>query len=91
MRKMRRGLSQRMTRARTVSPPRIARLGSASICFAPRLDLFERMAAMTSRLTLLLAMGLFVFSVALAGCNTIEGAGEDVEALGENIEQVAED
>jgi predicted small secreted protein len=29
--------------------------------------------------------------VGLAGCNTIEGAGEDVEAAGEAVEDTAED
>ena len=29
--------------------------------------------------------------VGLAGCNTIEGAGEDVEAAGEAVENTAED
>ncbi|ENO14131.2 entericidin, EcnA/B family [Marinobacter nanhaiticus D15-8W] len=27
----------------------------------------------------------------LAGCNTMEGAGDDIEAAGENIEEEAED
>ncbi len=35
-------------------------------------------------LTLLIALGL-------AGCNTMEGVGKDVEAAGENIEEAAED
>lgn len=30
-------------------------------------------------------------SVALAACNTTEGAGEDIEAAGEAIEEEAED
>ena len=38
-------------------------------------------------------VGLLIFSlvtVSLAGCNTIEGAGEDIEAGGEAIEEAAE-
>lgn len=29
--------------------------------------------------------------MALAGCNTVEGVGRDVEALGDSIEDTAED
>lgn len=32
-----------------------------------------------------------VFVGGLSGCNTMEGAGEDVEAAGEKIEEEAED
>ncbi|MBS3805075.1 MAG: entericidin A/B family lipoprotein [Oleiphilaceae bacterium] len=32
-----------------------------------------------------------IFLVGLAGCNTMEGAGEDIEAGGEAIEEEAED
>lgn len=41
-----------------------------------------------SYLTLL---GLAAFSVLGAGCNTVEGVGQDVEALGDNIEDAARD
>lgn len=32
-----------------------------------------------------------VLAAGLAGCNTMEGAGEDIEQAGENIEEEAED
>ena len=35
---------------------------------------------------LLLAHGAFLF----AGCNTVEGAGEDVEAVGEGVSDAAD-
>lgn len=38
-------------------------------------------------LALLLSLPLFV----LAGCNTFEGAGEDIEAAGEEIEETADE
>lgn len=41
---------------------------------------------MLALLTLLLSLG-----AALAGCNTIRGAGQDVEAAGEAIEEEAEE
>lgn len=40
------------------------------------------------RILLVLIVGS---SVALSGCNTIEGAGEDIEAAGEVIEEEAEE
>lgn len=49
---------------------------------------------MTDRFRNILRVGVFGFLVAgvgLAGCNTIEGAGEDVERAGEEIEEEAED
>lgn len=36
-------------------------------------------------------LGLAAFSVLGAGCNTVEGVGQDVEALGDNIEDAARD
>lgn len=33
----------------------------------------------------------FLLVVALSGCNTMEGLGEDVEAVGEAIEDTAEE
>lgn len=36
-------------------------------------------------------MLLFGGGLALSGCNTIEGAGKDIEKAGEKIEQTAED
>lgn len=36
-----------------------------------------------------LIAGLSLVALAAAGCNTIEGAGEDVEATGEEIEETA--
>ncbi len=37
------------------------------------------------------ACAALVFGVSLCGCNTTEGAGEDIEAAGEAIEEEAED
>lgn len=37
------------------------------------------------------AAGLSVFGLALGGCNTVEGAGQDIEAAGEGIEDAADD
>lgn len=39
---------------------------------------------------LMLVMMLAAFSMALAGCNTIAGAGKDVQKAGEKIEDKAE-
>ncbi len=36
-----------------------------------------------------LIAGLSLMALAAAGCNTVEGAGEDVEATGEEIEETA--
>jgi len=43
-----------------------------------------------ARNTLLFAL-FGAFALLAAGCNTIEGAGEDVEAVGEEIQDVADD
>lgn len=41
---------------------------------------------------LMLGLALATFSVvALSGCNTMEGAGEDVESAGEAIQDGADD
>lgn len=40
---------------------------------------------------LLVALGLSFPAVALAGCNTISGIGEDLETVGDEIEDTAED
>ena len=39
----------------------------------------------------LLAALMFSSMVALAGCNTIEGVGEDIDSAGDSIEDTAED
>jgi entericidin A len=39
----------------------------------------------------LVALFLVVTSLALAGCNTTAGAGRDIEATGDAIEDAAED
>jgi predicted small secreted protein len=39
---------------------------------------------------LLTLLSLAVFAVTLTACNTLEGAGEDVEAGGEAVQDVAE-
>lgn len=36
-------------------------------------------------------LGVAAFSVLGAGCDTVEGIGEDVEDLGDNIEDAADD
>ncbi len=41
---------------------------------------------MKAALTMLIAL----FGLALAGCNTVEGAGEDIESAGEAIDESAE-
>ena len=38
-----------------------------------------------------LIAGLSLMALAAAGCNTVEGAGQDVEATGEAIEDTAQD
>jgi predicted small secreted protein len=39
----------------------------------------------------LLLAGLIVLGVPLAACNTIEGAGEDVESVGDAVEDTADE
>lgn len=41
-------------------------------------------------LLVLNALGLFVFTTSLTGCNTVEGVGEDVGELGEGVEEAGE-
>jgi predicted small secreted protein len=36
-------------------------------------------------------MGLLLVGAALAGCNTVEGLGRDVEAAGDAIEDAADE
>ena len=43
---------------------------------------------MLKRLSLILMLGMFVLST--AACNTMEGAGEDIEEGGEAVEDIAE-
>ncbi|MCC5830582.1 MAG: entericidin A/B family lipoprotein [Phycisphaeraceae bacterium] len=43
-----------------------------------------------TRLWIILCIGLFTFSVTMAGCNTMRGAGEDVESAGEAIQDAAD-
>lgn len=38
-----------------------------------------------------LSGAVFVLAVVLAGCNTMEGVGEDVEAAGSAVDETAED
>ena len=42
-----------------------------------------------SKLYILLSS--IVLAIGISGCNTIEGAGEDIQAAGEKIEEEAED
>lgn len=50
---------------------------------------------MTTEQTWKIALRSFLLVLAigggLAGCNTMEGAGEDIEAAGESMEEEAED
>ena len=39
---------------------------------------------------LMALLALLSFSLALAGCNTVEGMGKDVKATGEKIEKSAD-
>lgn len=53
-----------------------------------------RISTLYQRLFRALAPGLFVMVVAasmmmLAGCNTVEGAGKDIERAGEGIQDAA--
>lgn len=42
-------------------------------------------------MTRILALSLFVFSAAaVSGCNTIQGAGQDIENAGEELEDATE-
>ncbi len=38
----------------------------------------------------MLAVLIAVVGLSLSGCNTVEGAGEDIEAAGQGIEDAAE-
>lgn len=40
---------------------------------------------------LMALMLLSLFSISLTACNTMAGAGEDVEAVGEKVQEKAED
>ncbi len=40
---------------------------------------------------LLIMLGLAAFSLMATGCNTISGVGQDVESVGEAVEEAAED
>jgi len=41
-------------------------------------------------LTLLMVLGAFVTPLAIGGCNTIQGAGEDIEEAGEEVQETAQ-
>jgi predicted small secreted protein len=43
------------------------------------------------RVALWAFLGLFAASISLAGCNTVRGAGQDVEAAGAGVAGTAED
>ena len=46
---------------------------------------------MTRNLVALISvLGLAIGAVAIAGCNTVEGAGKDIKAGGQAIEKAAE-
>lgn len=46
-----------------------------------------------TRLFTLLAVALLAFggTILSAGCNTVKGAGQDAQAVGENVEDAARD
>lgn len=46
---------------------------------------------MLKKMTALMALGLFVTTMAAAGCNTVEGAGEDLEGTANRGEEVMQD
>ena len=50
------------------------------------------MRTITRRIAFLLMLALFIasFGIAVTGCNTVEGAGEDVGEAGEAIEDAAD-
>lgn len=64
---------------------------------APRPAQAERNMPMLTRLTTaqgakkLLPVALLFSILGVAACNTVEGAGEDIQAGGEAIEETAED
>jgi len=64
--------------------PATAQRGQPAGCLFGRLTIFEEMTMKKLLIVHLLAIGF------LAGCNTIEGVGEDVEAGGEGIQDAAE-
>ena len=46
---------------------------------------------MRTTMTRILALTFFLFSaIAVSGCNTIQGAGEDIENAGEELEDATE-
>jgi predicted small secreted protein len=48
----------------------------------------ERITALTKSLAPLLAV---LFALGVSACNTVEGAGEDIRATGDAIDEAAED
>lgn len=46
---------------------------------------------MTRKLVLMLSAITFGSMISLAGCNTIQGAGKDVERAGEKVQQEAQE
>jgi predicted small secreted protein len=50
------------------------------------------MRIITRRIALFLMLALFIasFGIAVTGCNTVEGAGEDIGEAGEAIEDAAD-
>ena len=43
------------------------------------------------RLILLLAAALSLIGTSLSGCNTVQGAGQDMKSAGQSIEDTAEE
>jgi len=45
---------------------------------------------MLTRKKLTMVLAVLLCSVTLAGCNTVEGAGKDIEHAGENVQDAAD-
>lgn len=43
----------------------------------------------TPKMKLLSLLGLVIASISLTACNTVKGAGQDIEAAGDSIENTA--
>lgn len=49
------------------------------------------MTALTNTRYLALVLGLLFGGLALSGCNTVSGAGQDIEAAGDAVTDTSED
>lgn len=44
---------------------------------------------MKNRITFMTVLGLALLTFGVAGCNTVEGAGQDIENAGESVQDAA--